>query len=447
MLYRIRRAIVQVVSVHRCQSVAQPLDATVTLPGSKSMSNRALIAAALADGTSLLRNILVAEDTQLMLKALGDLGIAVTVDEADKVAEVTGCRGQLPASEARLFCGNSGTTMRFCTALAALGHGRYELDGIERMRQRPIGGLAAVLRVLGAGVEYLDREEYPPLAIHAKGLTGGQVAFRSPASSQFITGLLLVTPYAGRDVFIEITGEIPSVPYLKLTTALMDSFGVAVIQDYREGELRFIVGAPQRYQGTTLTIEPDASNATYFLAAAAIAGGRVTIERLGTDSTQGDIGFIDILKQMGCRVERASTQLTARGPTGGAPLRGIDVDLNHMPDTVPTLAVLALFADGPTVIRNVANLRLKETDRLAALRRELTKLGAGVDEFADGLTITPPVRLTPASIDTYNDHRMAMSFALAGLKCDGMVINNPDCTAKTFPEFFRLFKGITTGRA
>ena len=173
----------------------------------------------------------------------------------------------------------------------------------------------------------------------------------------------------------------------------------------------------------------------------------MTVERLGTDSTQGDAGFVDILEQMGCRVERASTQLTAWGPTGGAPLRGIDVDLNHMPDTVPTLAVLALFADGPTVIRNVANLRLKETDRLTALRHELTKLGAGVDEFADGLTITPPARLNPASIDTYNDHRMAMSFALAGLKCDGMVINDPDCTAKTFPEFFRLFEHITTSKA
>ena len=220
MLYRIRRAIVQVVSVYRCQPVAQPLDATVALPGSKSISNRALIAAALADGTSLLKNLLVAEDTRLMIKALGDLGIAVTIDETDEVAEVTGCRGQLPASEARLSCGNSGTTMRFCTALAALGHGRYELDGIERMRQRPIGGLVEALRALGAGVEYLGREEYPPLAIHAKGLTGGQVAFRSPPSSQFITGLLLVAPYASRDVFIEITGEIPSVPYLKLTTAL-----------------------------------------------------------------------------------------------------------------------------------------------------------------------------------------------------------------------------------
>lgn len=428
------------VPTYRCEAVSRPLAATVRLPGSKSIMNRALVAAALADGNSLLTGILLAEDTRLMIEVLRELGIVITVDEKDCVAEVTGCRGHLPASEAELFCGNSGTTMRFCTSLVALGHGRFRLDGVERMRQRPIGGLVEVLQPLGAGVEYLGEEGHPPIVVHTSGLSGGHVAFHSPESSQLASGLLLAAPCAMRDVLIDVTGSIPSASYLKMTTAIMDRFGVAVLEQYEKDEVKFIVAAPQRYQGTTLAIEPDASSATYFLAAPAIAGGRVTVERLGTNSIQGDARFVDLLERMGCTVERGPTQLTVIGPGEGRRPRGIDVDLNDMPDTVQTLAVVALFADGPTAIRNVANLRVKETDRLSALHCELVKLGAMVDEFPDGLRIEPPERIKPAAIDTYNDHRMAMSFALVGLKCDGLTINDPQCCGKTFPDFFERFE-------
>jgi len=428
------------VEKHHCQSVEGPVDAKVTLPGSKSITNRVLIAAALADGNSLLTGALLAEDTRRMIEALRALGVAVTVDETDCAVEVTGCRGLIPASKATLDCGNAGTVMRFCTALVALGQGRFELDGVERMRQRPIEELAHVLQALGAGIEYLGEPGYPPIAVHASGLRGGLVSFRSPKSTQFVSALLLAAPYAGGDMFVEITGDMPSTPYLKLTTAVMDHFGVIAIEQYDNTSLKFIVETPQRYQGTTYAIEPDASNATYFLAAPAVAGGRVTVERLGTNSVQGDTRFLDVLERIGCRVERGPTELTVYGPVGDERLHGIDIDLGDMPDTVQTLAVLALFADGPTVIRNVGNLRIKETDRIAALTRELAKLGAAVDEWSDGLRINPPERVIPAVIDTYNDHRMAMSFALAGLKCPGVVINNPGCCGKTFPDFFDRFE-------
>ncbi len=423
-------------SSYRCQPSTRPLDATVTLPGSKSITNRALIAASLADGDSLIRNLLLAEDTHLMIEALRALGINITIDEEGCVAEVTGCKGHLPASEAELFCGNSGTTIRFCTALVALGHGQFKLDGIPRMRERPIGGLVDVLRSLGAGVEYLGNEACPPLVVHANGLSGGLVEFRSPLSSQMVSGLMLAAPYASRDLLIDVTGDVPSASYIKMTTAVMDMFGVCVIEQFNGGEAKLIIAAPQRYQGGTVAIEPDASNATYFLAAPAIVGGQVTVDGLGTDSIQGDTSFVDLLERMGCKISRGSNHLSVHGPGEGDRLRGIDVDLNEMPDTAQTLAVLALFADGPTVIRNVANLRLKETDRLSALSSELTKLGALVDEQPDGLHITPPVKVVPAAIDTYGDHRMAMSFALAGLKCPGISINDHECCRKTFPDFF-----------
>jgi 3-phosphoshikimate 1-carboxyvinyltransferase len=431
-------------SVYHCTPASAPLDATVVVPGSKSLTNRALIAAALADGTSVLRNALFADDTLLMMESLGTLGIAVTADDRDCAVEVTGCRGHIPESGADLFCGNSGTTIRFLSAMVALGNGRFQLDGIARMRKRPIGALGEALQALGAGIEYPGTEGFPPMVVHARGLHGGHVAFDSPQSSQMVSALLLAAPYAARDVFIEVAGDVPSLSFLRMTTAVMDRFGVGVLEDYAgpggDRTKRFIVEAPQRYQATTLTIEPDATNATYFFAAAAVAGGRVTVQGLGLDSVQGDVGFVDVLERMGCRVERETTRVSVLAPPEGCGLRGIDIDLNDMPDTVPTLAVLALFADSPTAIRNVANLRLKETDRLAALHCELSKLGADVEELPDGLVIHPPHRLTPAAIDTYDDHRMAMSFALVGLKCPGMVINDPQCCTKTFPNFFERFE-------
>ena len=429
-----------------CQPAAGPIDATVRLPGSKSITNRGLIAAALADGHNLLSNMLLAEDTQLMLDALRALGIAITVDQGECVVEVTGCRGHIPALEAELFCGNAGTVMRFCTALAATGYGRFRLDGVERMRARPMGPLLAVLQALGTGIEYLGNEGYAPFIVHAKGLRGGHVSFDSPESSQFVSALLLAAPYAGGDVLIEVAGNTPSIPYLKMTTLLMERFGVAVIEHYEETGARFVVEAPQRYTGANLAVEPDASNASYFLAAPAIAGGRVTVERLGTNSIQGDVGFADVLGRMGCRVERTPDRLTVFGPVPGERLHGVDVDLSDMPDVAQTLAVLALFAAGPTTIRNVPNLRLKETDRLAALSSELTKLGAHVEEWPDGLRVDPPRQMTPATIDTYDDHRMAMSFALAGLGAKGVVINDPQCCRKSFPDFFQRFEQLRSSQ-
>lgn len=428
---------------YHCQPAAGPLDAVVTLPGSKSITNRALIAAALADGHSLLTNVLLAEDTLLMMEALRSLGIAITVDESDRVAEVTGCRGQIPASEANLFCGNSGTTLRFCTALVATSHGRFELHGVERMRHRPIGGLADILQAMGAGIEYLGEAGFPPLVVHAQGLNGGQVELASPDSSQMVSGLLLAAPYAKRDLLLDVTGAVPSVPYLQMTVAVMDRFGVSIVEQYDQGAARFIVAAPQRYQGTSFAIEPDASNATYFLAAPAVTGGKVTVEGLGTRSIQGDVHFVDVLERMGCRIDRAPDSLTVYGPAENKHLQGIDIDLNDMPDTVQTLAVIALFAQGPTSIRNVGSLRIKETDRIAALGRELIKLGASVEERSDGLIVTPPHALQPGAIDTYDDHRMAMSFALAGLGCDDIVINDATCCAKTFPDFFEQYERLS----
>ncbi len=431
-------------SSYRFESVCGPLDAVVTVPGSKSITNRALVLAALADGVSVLRNVLLAEDTWLMIEALRELGIPVTVDEAECIAEVTGCGGNIPADGAELFCGNSGTTIRFCTALAALSRGgQYRLDGIARMRRRPIGALTDALQSLGAGIEYEDEVGFPPLTVHACGLRGGHVAFSSPASSQFVSGLLMTAPYALSDVLIEVSGDAPSAPFLGMTVRMMEQFDVPILADGIDGSMkkqpiRFVVEAPQRYRATVYEVEPDATNAMYFLSAPAVVGGRVTVPGIGTKSLQGDVRFVEILEQMGCEVAKEADRLTVSRKAETS-LHAVDVDLGAMPDVAPTLAVLALFADGVTTIRNVPNLRIKETDRLAALRTELTKLGAKVEELPDALRISPPNRLTPASIETYNDHRMAMSFALAGLRCPGLVINDMECSAKTFPDFFARF--------
>ncbi len=441
-----------------CPIAAGPIDATVSLPGSKSITNRALVMACLADGPSLLRKVLLAEDTLIMIEALRALGMRMTVDERDCVAEITGCRGHLPVTEATLDCGNSGTTMRFCTALTCLANGRYTLDGVERMHERPIGGLVETLKSLGAGIDYLGSAGYPPIHVAASGLSGGHVSFHSPPSSQFVSALLIVSPYARRDVYIDVTGDVPSASYLAMTTKLMDFFGVAVVEQYayqandaivgaaqparRVRGCKFIVESSQRYCGTTWTVEPDASNATYFLSIPAVVGGRLCIDGLGLESIQGDAKFVDLLEQMGCLVTREAHRLTVEGPRDGAGLRGIDVDLNDMPDTAQTLAVLALFAKGSTTIRNVGNLRVKETDRLSALSTELTKLGAVVEETSDALIVHPPQTIRPARIETYNDHRMAMSFALAGLKCKGVTIADPLCCSKTFPDFFRTWTSL-----
>lgn len=445
------RAMVCRVNVYVCQGARGPLNSVVTVPGSKSLTNRAMIVAALADGSSLIRNALLAEDTHRMIDALRTLNVPVTVDEEANVIEVTGCRGQIPESDAVLHCGNAGTVIRFCTALCALGHGRYELDGSARMRRRPIGGLTACLQRLGCGIEFPGEEGFPPVVVHAGGLDGGQIRVAGMESSQFVSALLLISPYLHGDLLLEIDADLPSRPYIHMTKEVMEDFGVAVLfqddatgtgSDPRGGDksMKCIVPAPQRYVGRSYTIEPDASNATYFLTAAAVAGGRVTVEGLGTESTQGDTAFVDILERMGCAIEREAKRLSVSGPPSGSPLRGLEVDLNAMPDTVMTLAAVALFADGPTTIRNVANLRIKESDRLNALATELRKLGAEVVEQAHGLTILPPISLRPAELETYDDHRMAMSFAVIGLGCPGLTIRDPQCCEKSFPDFFSRYE-------
>ncbi|UCG34158.1 MAG: 3-phosphoshikimate 1-carboxyvinyltransferase [Phycisphaerales bacterium] len=419
--------------------LSSPLDANVRIPGSKSLTNRALLVAGLAHGTSRLNNLLLADDTQYMVDALRSLGVPVQVDVDGNRAIVQGYGGYLPHGEADIYCGNAGTVMRFLMAACATATGTYRLDGSARMRERPIGELGRALQRLGALVQYEQAEGHPPLKVMARGLAGGEVLLRSPESSQMVSGLLMAGPAARNDVLIAVEGDLVSKPYVGMTLAVMEAFGVDAVEDRMR---RFIVPAPQTYRAREYDIEPDASNASYFLAAAGIVGGRVAVEGLGRESVQGDARFPEVLERMGCRVEHSGGAVTVHGPAPGSRLRAVDVDLNDMPDLAQTVAVMALFAEGTTHIRNVANLRVKETDRVAALATELAKLGAEVAEHADGLTVVPPDEVRSAAIDTYDDHRMAMSFALVGLRVSGLVIRNADCVAKTFPRFFETLEHL-----
>ena len=432
-----------------------PLDAAVRPPGSKSITNRALVCAALAGGPSTLSGALDSEDTRVMIDALRQLGIAIEVQQGGAVLCVSGCGGRLPATGGELYVANSGTTVRFLTALVALGQGRFRLDGTQRMRERPIGDLLDALAQLGVRAKSETGSGCPPVVLEAAGLAGGSVQIRGNVSSQFLSGLLLAAPYARKPLDIMLAGTLVSQPYIRMTLAVMRSFGVAV----DGGDLSHLrVPAPAAYRGCGYPIEPDASAASYFWAAAAIAGGRVTVQGLTRDSLQGDVAFCDCLKQMGCRVESDGQGTTV---TGTGALRAIDVDMNAISDTVQTLAAVALFAEGTTRIRNVAHIRHKETDRIRDLAREVRRFGAVVEEHHDGLAITPPhehggrehdpalraagpsttglpaSNLHGAEIHTYNDHRMAMSMALVGLRVPGVVIRDPGCTAKTYPLFFR----------
>lgn len=415
---------------------AAPVNRTVRLPGSKSLTNRALLAAALARGRSQLAGILLADDTRHMIRCLQTLGVPLAVDESARAAWIDGCGGFFPESEAGLYGGNAGTVIRFLAAACAASRGEYLLDGDARMRQRPIAQLVDALRDLGAQIGYAEVEGCCPLSIRARGLRGGKIVFDRPVSSQFVSALLMAAPLAADDVMIDVSSGLPSAPYVKMTIAVMDAFGVTAVEDRME---RFIVPAPQVYTAAQYAVEPDASAASYFFAAAALTGGRATVEGLGTNSVQGDWGFVDVLRQMGCRVEADAHSTTVHGPPQGR-LRGIDVDLGAMPDVAPTLAVLAAFADGPTRIRNVANLRIKESDRLHALATELGHLGVSTEVFEDGLMVRPERPPVAGVIDTYDDHRIAMSFALAGLRLDGVTIRDPGCVEKTFPDFFRQWE-------
>jgi 3-phosphoshikimate 1-carboxyvinyltransferase len=413
-----------------------PPKATVRVPGSKSLTNRALVIAAMADGHSLLKGALDCEDTQVMTGALRSLGIAVNHDRALCQIGVHGCSGTIPVSTASLNLANSGTSIRFLTAMVATGNGTYHLDGTARMRERPIADLLVALNRLGANARSDLGNGCPPLTIEASGLAGNDVFVKGHISSQFLSALLMALPFGRETSLIEVEGVLVSEPYIQMTLRVMEAFGVSVTnRKFRRFDVH-----PAHFRACDYTIEPDASAASYFFALAAITGGSVTVEGLGTKSVQGDMAFVDVLEHMGCTVNRAPLSTTVIG----GPLKAVDVDMNAFSDTVMTQAVVALFAQGVSRIRNVAHIRHKETDRIAALATELRRLGANVDEQPDGLVIDPPPlgKLRGAKIATYLDHRMAMSFALAGLRIEGVVIDDPGCVAKTYPEFWDDFDRV-----
>ena len=363
-----------------------------------------------------------------MVTGLRQLGIDVQARNENQELRITGCGGAIPNDAADLFIGNSGTTVRFLTALATLGRGRYRLDGVPRMRQRPIADLIAALNQLGANVQSEWNTGAPPVIVNGHGLPGGHANIAGSISSQYLSGILMAAPYAQSNIILDVDGELVSQPYVTMTMRVMESFGVKV----RNDEFRcFSVDCSQSYQGQHYAIEPDASAASYFWAAAAITGGAVTVAGLSREALQGDVKFCECLARMGCEVQYGADSITV---TGGQ-LRGIDVNMNPISDTVQTLAAVAVFADGPTRIRGVHHIRHKETDRIGALVTELHKLGVDARETDDGLTIEP-APLNGASIETYDDHRMAMSLALVGLRQPGIEILNPSCTAKTYPLFF-----------
>jgi 3-phosphoshikimate 1-carboxyvinyltransferase len=415
---------------------------TLRLPGSKSISNRALLLAALAEGTTDLRELLASDDTEVMLQALRKLGVACVCSGGNDF-RVEGAGGPFPVKAAELFLGNAGTAVRSLTAALALSAGRYQVRGVPRMHERPIGDLVDALRSLGADIRYGGNEGFPPLEIGPAAIrAGGLVRVRGDVSSQFLTALLMALPITGAETVIEVEGELISKPYIDITLRMMERFGVAVA---RKGWQAFTIPAGARYRSPgEIFVEGDASSASYFLAAGAIGGGPLRVEGVGRDSMQGDVRFAEALAQMGARVEMGPNWIEARGPAQGR-LKAIDLDCNHIPDAAMTLAVAALFADGATTLRNIASWRVKETDRIAAMATELRKLGATVEEGADFLKVLPPrsSRLTPhAAIDTYDDHRIAMCFSLVALGGVPVRINDPQCVNKTFPDFFGCFQSL-----
>ncbi|GIU49590.1 3-phosphoshikimate 1-carboxyvinyltransferase [Shewanella sairae] len=415
----------------------EKVSGTINIPGSKSISNRALLLATLAEGTTTLTNLLDSDDIRYMLASLKQLGVNYKLTDNNTVCELEGLAGTLNASDAQtLFLGNAGTAMRPLCAALTLGQGEFTLTGEPRMEERPIGDLVDALRQLGAEVDYLKNEGFPPLKITATGLNGGDVEIAGDLSSQFLTALLMVAPLAQGDVNIKIKGELVSKPYIDITLALMAQFGVTVENhDYAA----FVIKAGQRYVSPgKVLVEGDASSASYFLAAGAIKGGEVKVTGVGKLSIQGDVKFADVLEQMGAEIEWGDDYIIARQ----AKLTAVDLDMNHIPDAAMTIATAALFATGTTHIRNIYNWRIKETDRLAAMATELRKVGAIVDEGHDYISVTPPEVLNTAAIDTYNDHRMAMCFSMMAFADCGITINDPECTSKTFPDYFNQFKAL-----
>lgn len=411
----------------------------VNLPGSKSVSNRALLLAALASGTTRLTNLLDSDDIRHMLNALSKLGVSYRLSDDKTVCEVEGLGKPFQATDAlELFLGNAGTAMRPLAAALCLGQGEYILTGEPRMKERPIGHLVDALRQAGAKVEYLENDNYPPLKIFGTGLKGGTVEIDGSISSQFLTAFLMSAPLAQDDVTIKIVGELVSKPYIDITLHIMAQFGIEVENnDYQE----FVIRHGQSYVAPgDFLVEGDASSASYFLAAAAIKGGEIKVTGIGKKSIQGDIQFADALEKMGAEIEWGDDYVISRV----GELKAIDMDFNHIPDAAMTIATTALFAQGTTAIRNVYNWRVKETDRLAAMATELRKVGAEVEEGEDYLIVTPPAQLTHAAIDTYDDHRMAMCFSLVALSDTPVTINDPKCTSKTFPDYFEKLEGLSS---
>lgn len=413
--------------VYMIEPLAQPPNCEIRVPGSKSLTNRALLAAALADGDSVLEHALSSDDTRYMAAAWRALGIDVRADGAERIV-IRGSGGNIPARTADLYVGNAGTAMRFMAAAVCLGHGDFRIDGNARMRQRPMQDLLDALTQLGARLRCELAPGCPPLRVTAAGLVGGRTCVAGATSSQFLSALLLAAPYASGRVDIEVSGPLVTPPYVDMTLGVMRAFGVNVV---REGYRLFSV-IPAHYAGRRYDVEPDASSAQYFLAAAALCGGRVRVPGLGRDSLQGDVGFVALLERMGARVTRGADFIEVYG---GGELDGLEADMNAISDTAPTLAVLAPFARRPVTIRNIAHVRLQESDRLRAVATELRRLGVRVRELDDGLIIEPS-RIRAAVVDTYDDHRLAMSFALIGLRVAGIGIRDPQCVAKTFPDFF-----------
>jgi 3-phosphoshikimate 1-carboxyvinyltransferase len=419
---------------------------SVRLPGSKSISNRTLLLAALAEGATEIRELLASDDTHVMLMALQKLGVRWLQKGESQDYTVQGAAGTLPVHQADLFMGNAGTAIRPLTAALAVIGGDYTLHGVSRMHERPIGDLVDALNAIGANIEYTGQPGYPPLHIRRGQFHARRLQVKGNVSSQFLTALLMSAPLMARedDVVIEVVGELISKPYIEITLNLMRRFGVEV---ERDGWQAFTVRAGQAYRSPgSIHVEGDASSASYFLAAGAIAGGPVRVEGVGENSIQGDVRFVEALRQMGATITMGDNWIEAA--SNGA-LKAIDADFNHIPDAAMTIAVAALYADGPSILRNIGSWRVKETDRIAAMATELRKVGATVEEGADYLRVTPPAEIRPAAIDTYDDHRMAMCFSLASL--DGKLrrgaairINDPQCVAKTFPDYFDAFASIAS---
>lgn len=410
-----------------------PVDDTVRVPGSKSITNRALIVGALADGISTIENPLFSDDSYWLMAAFAGLGFPTKADRETGTATVEGQRGIIPRSGVEVFVGNAGTAARFLPPVLALGEGPYLVDGVARMRERPVADLVEAMRGLGARVGYAGEEGKFPIEVEGGGVRGGVVGVRGTMSSQFLSGLLMAAPYAEEPVALEIEGGLVSRPYVGLTLGLMRDFGVEVVEE-RD---RFVVPLGV-YEAGKYVVEPDASGASYFFAAAALTGGRVGVPGLGSSSSQGDLGFVKVLEEMGCEAEIGANYVEVRGPER---LRGIEVDMNEISDTMITLAAIAPFASSPTIIKNVAHTRAQETDRIAAVVRELTRLGVEVEERPDGLRITSgPV--SPGTVRTYDDHRMAMAFSLLGLVVPGIRIQNPSCVTKTLPDYFQRLEAL-----